>query len=106
VPQDTGNTGGPRRASCEGHAALQFAGLAARLVQLATERLDMGDPVTRGQIQRLLRAGQGLEHALAALAQELVIAGVALEDVEADLEARAAALRDLQSAVLLAVTAD
>jgi hypothetical protein len=104
--EHTMETGGARRVSYEEHAAVQFAALPTKLVRLATERLDLSDPVTGGHIQRLLRAAQELERALAALAQELVSAGVAPVDVEADLEARAAALRDLQSAVLLAVASD
>jgi hypothetical protein len=99
-------TGGARRVSYEEHAAVRFAALPTKLVRLATERLDLSDPVTGGHIQRLLRAEQELERTLAALAQELVSAGVAPVDVEADLEARAVALRDLQSAVLLAVASD
>jgi hypothetical protein len=100
------DTSGVRRFSYEEHAAVQFAALPTKLVRLATECLDLTDPETAGHIQRLLRAEQELERALAALAQELVTAGVAPEDVEADLEARAGALRDLQSAVLLAVASD
>ena len=104
--QDSLDMGGMRHLAYEDHAAVQFAALPTKLVRLATERLDLTDQVTGGHIQRLLRAEQELERALAALAQELLTAGVAPEDVEADLEARAAALRDLQSAVLLAVASD
>jgi hypothetical protein len=104
--QQSMDTGGARRVSYEEHAAVHFAALPTKLVRLATERLELSDPVTGGHIQRLLRAEQELERALAALAQELVSAGVAPEDIEADLEARAGALRDLQSAVLLAVASD
>ena len=104
--QDGLQTSGSRRLSYEDHVAVQFAALPTKLVRLATERLDLTDQVTGGHIQRLLRAEQELERALAALAQELLTAGVAPQDVEADLEARAAALRDLQSAVLLAVASD
>ena len=99
-------TGGSRRLAYEERAAVHFAALPTKLVRLATERLDLTDQVTGGHIQRLLRAEQELERALAALAQELLTAGAAPEDVEDDLEARAAALRDLQSAVLLAVASD
>jgi hypothetical protein len=97
---------GLRRLSYEEHAAVHFAALPTKLVRLATERLDLSDPVTAGHIQRLLRAEQELERTLGALAQELTSAGVAPDDIEADLEARAGALRDLQSAVLLAVAND
>jgi hypothetical protein len=94
------------RFSYQEHAGLQLAALDARLVGLAAERLDMSDPAELAQVQRVLRASQELNQALAGLAQVLVTFGTAPEDIEADLEARAAALRDLQSAVLLAVASD
>jgi hypothetical protein len=81
------------------------AALTTKLVGLATERLDVSDPAVRDHIQRLLAAQQEVERALAVLAQDLDAAGVAPEGVEADLEARVAALRDLQGAVLVAVAA-
>jgi hypothetical protein len=92
--------------SYQEHAAVQIAALPTRLVRTATEKLDMANPDARAQVQRVLRAEQEVDQALAGLAQALCAAGVAPEEVEADLEARAAALRDLQSAVLLAVAAD
>jgi hypothetical protein len=94
------------RFSYQEHAAVRIASLPARLIGLAAERLDMGDPSELAYVQRVLRAEQEANQALAALAQALTTAGLAPEDVEADLEARATALRDLQSAVLLAVAAD
>jgi hypothetical protein len=94
------------RFSYQEHAGLQLAALPARLVGLAAERLDMSDSSALAHVQRVLRAEQEVNQALAGLAQALIIAGTAPEDVEADLEARAAALRDLQSAVLLAVASD
>ena len=94
------------RFSYQEHAGLQLAALDARLVGLAAERLDMSDPAELAQVQRVLRASQELNQALAGLAQVLVTLGTAPEDIEADLEARAVALRDLQSAVLLAVASD
>jgi hypothetical protein len=94
------------RFSYEEHAGLQIASLPARLVGLAAERLDMGDETALAHVQRVLRAEQEVNQALAGLAQALITAGTAPEDVEADLEARAAALRELQSAVLLAVASD
>jgi hypothetical protein len=81
------------------------AALTTKLVGLATERLDVNDPVVRDHIQRLLAAQQDVERALAVLAQDLAAAGVAPEGVEADLEGRVAELRDLQGAVLVAVAA-
>ena len=99
------DTTGARRLAYEDHAAVQFAALPTKLVRLATERLDLTDPVTGGHIQRLLRAEQESTRPRRARAG-VVTAGVAPEDVEDDLEARAGALRDLQSAVLLAVTSD
>jgi hypothetical protein len=81
------------------------ATLTTKLVGLATERLDVTDPVVRDHIQRLLAAQQDVERALAVLAQDLDAAGVAPEGVEADLEARVAELRDLQGAVLMATAA-
>jgi hypothetical protein len=94
------------RFSYEEHAGLQLAALPARLVGLASERLDMGEPSALAHVQRVLRAEQEVNQALAGLAQALVAAGTAPEDLEAELEARTVALRDLQSAVLLAVTSD
>ena len=94
------------RFSYEDHAALQIATLPARLVGLAAEGLDMGDATALAHVQRVLRAEQEVNQALAGLAQALITAGTAPDDVEADLEARVAALRDLQSVVLLAVAAD
>jgi hypothetical protein len=94
------------RFSYQEHAGLQLAALDARLVGLAAQRLDMSDPTAFAQVQRVLRASQELNQALAGLAQALITAGTAPEDIETDLEARAAALRDLQSAVLLAVASD
>ena len=81
------------------------AALTTKLVGLATERLDVSDPAVRDHIQRLLAAQQEVERALAVLAQDLDAAGAAPEGVEADLEERVAALRDLQGAVLVAVAA-
>ena len=81
------------------------AALTTKLVGLATERLDVTDPVVRDHIQRLLAAQQDVERALAVLAQDLDAAGAAPEGVEADLEARVAELRDLQGAVLMATAA-
>jgi predicted metal-dependent TIM-barrel fold hydrolase len=81
------------------------AALTTKLVGLATERLDIGDPAIRDHIQRLLAAQQEVERALAVLAQDLAAAGVAPEGVEAELEERVSALRDLQGAVLVAVAA-
>ncbi len=94
------------RFSYEEHAGLQLASLPARLVGLAAERLDMGDPAALAHVQGVLRAEQEVNRALAGLAQALIVAGTAPDDVEADLEARAVMLRDLQSAVLLAVAAE
>jgi hypothetical protein len=94
------------RFSYEDHAALQIATLPARLVGLAAGRLDMGDATALAHVQRVLRTEQEVNQALAGLAQALITAGTAPDDVEADLEARVAALRDLQSVVLLAVAAD
>jgi hypothetical protein len=94
------------RFSYQNMAGLQIASLPARLVGLAAERLDMGDATALAHVQRVLRAEQEVNQAIAGLAQALITAGTAPEDVEADLEARAAALRDLQSAVLLAVASD
>jgi predicted metal-dependent TIM-barrel fold hydrolase len=79
--------------------------LTTKLVGLATERLDVTDPAIRDHIQRLLAAQQEVERALAVLAQDLAAVGVAPEDIEADLEARVAELRDLQGAVLMATAA-
>ena len=77
------------------------ATLTTKLVALATERLDLNDPVIRDHIQRLLSAQQDVERALAVLAADL---GVEAPDgIEADLEARVEALRELQGAVLMAV---
>lgn len=81
------------------------AALTTKLVGLATERLDVTDPVVGDHIQRLLAAQQDVERALAVLAQDLAAAGAAPEGVEADLEARVTELRDLQGAVLVAVAA-
>jgi hypothetical protein len=81
------------------------AALTTKLVGLATERLDVTDPVVRDHIQRLLAAQQDVERALAVLAQDLDAAGAAPEGVEGDLEARVAELRDLQGAVLMATAA-
>lgn len=81
------------------------AALTTKLVGLATERLDVTDPVIREHIQRLLAAQQEVERALAALAQDLDAAGAAPAGVESDLEARVAELRDLQGAVLVATAA-
>ena len=81
------------------------AALTTKLVGLATERLDVSDPAVRDHIQRLLAAQQEVERALAVLAQDLEAAGAAPEGVEAELEERVAALRDLQGAVLVAVAA-
>jgi hypothetical protein len=80
------------------------ATLTTKLVALAVERLDVNDPVVREHIQRLLAAQQDVERALAVLAADLAAAGAAPDGVEADLEARTQALRDLQGAVLVAVT--
>jgi hypothetical protein len=66
----------------------------------------MGDATALAHVQRVLRTEQEVNQALAGLAQALITAGTAPDDVEADLEARVAALRDLQSVVLLAVAAD
>jgi hypothetical protein len=79
------------------------ATLTTKLVALATERLDVNDPVVREHIQRLLAAQQDVERALAVLAQDLTVAGAAPDGIEADLEARMESLRDLQGAVLVAV---
>jgi predicted metal-dependent TIM-barrel fold hydrolase len=81
------------------------AALTTKLVGLATDRLDVTDPAVRDHIQRLLAAQQEVERALAVLAQDLAAVGVAPEDIEADLEARVAELRDLQGAVLMATAA-
>jgi hypothetical protein len=81
------------------------AALTTKLVGLATERLDVTDPVVRDHIQRLLAAQQDVERALAVLAQDLTSAGAAPDGVEADLEDRVAELRDLQGTVLVAVAA-
>jgi hypothetical protein len=79
------------------------ATLTTRLVALATERLDLNDPVVREHIQRLLAAQQDVERALAVLSQDLASAGAAPDGIEADLEARVESLRELQGAVLVAV---
>jgi hypothetical protein len=81
------------------------AALTTRLVVLATERLDVTDPVIREHIQRLLAAQQEVERGLAMLAQDLAAADAAPEGVEADLEDRVAELRDLQGTVLVATAA-
>jgi hypothetical protein len=81
------------------------AALTTKLVGLATERLDVTDPVIRDHIQHLLAAQQEVERALAVLAQDLAAAGAAPEDVESDLEERVTQLRDLQGTVLVAVAA-
>jgi hypothetical protein len=81
------------------------ATLTTRLVALATERLDVNDPVVREHIQRLLAAQQDVERALAVIASDLAAAGAAPDGIEADLEARTESLRDLQGAVLVAVAA-
>jgi hypothetical protein len=81
------------------------ATLATKLVALATERLDVNDPLVREHIQRLLAAQQDVERALAVLAHDLSVAGAAPDGIEADLEARMESLRDLQGAVLVAVAA-
>ena len=88
-----------------GRPAVEFvrATLTTKLVALATERLDLNDPVVREHIQRLLSAQQDVERALAVLAQDLNAAGAAPEGIEADLEARVESLRELQGAVLVAV---
>jgi hypothetical protein len=79
------------------------ATLTTKLVAMATERLDLNDPVVREHIQRLLAAEQDVERALAVLAQDLTAAGAAPDGIEADLEARVESLRELQGAVLVAV---
>jgi len=79
------------------------ATLTTKLVALATERLDLNDPVVREHIQRLLAAQQDVERALAVLSQDLASAGAAPDGIEADLEARVESLRELQGAVLVAV---
>ena len=81
------------------------AALITKLVQLATERLDVNDPGVREHIQKLLAAQQDVEHALAVLAQDLTEADAAPDGIEKDLEDRVAQLRDLQGAVLVAVAA-
>jgi len=81
------------------------AALITKLVQLATERLDVNDPVVREHIQKLLSAQQDVERALAVLAQDLTEADAAPDGIEGDLEERVAQLRDLQGAVLVAVAA-
>jgi len=81
------------------------ATLTTKLVALATERLDVNDPIVREHIQRLLAAQQDVERALAVLAQDLSVAGAAPDGIEADLEARVESLRELQGAVLVAVAA-
>jgi hypothetical protein len=81
------------------------AALTTKLVGLATERLDVTDPVIREHIQRLLAAQQDVERALAVLAQDLGAAGAAPEAIETDLEDRVAQLRDLQGTVLVATAA-
>ena len=81
------------------------AALATRLIALATERLDVTDPVVREHVQRLLAAQQDVERALVVLAADLAAAGAAPDGIEADLEARIQSLRDLQGAVLVAVAA-
>ena len=81
------------------------ATLTTKLVALATERLDVTDPIVREHIQRLLAAQQDVERALAVLSADLAAADAAPEGIEADLEARTASLRDLQGAVLVAVAA-
>ncbi len=78
------------------------ATLTTKLVALATERLDLNDPVVREHIQRLLAAQQDVERALAVLASDL--GDDAPDGIEADLEARVESLRELQGAVLVAVT--
>jgi hypothetical protein len=77
------------------------ATLTTKLVALATERLDLNDPVIRDHIQRLLAAQQDVERALAVLAADL--GADAPDGIEADLEARIESLRELQGAVLMAV---
>ena len=77
------------------------ATLTTKLVALATERLDLNDPVIRDHIQRLLAAQQDVERALAVLAADL--GADAPDGIEADLEARVESLRELQGAVLMAV---
>jgi len=79
------------------------ATLTTRLVALATERLDLNDPLVREHIQRLLAAQQDVERALAMLSQDLASAGAAPDGIEADLEARVESLRELQGSVLVAV---
>ena len=88
-----------------GRPAIEFvrATLTTKLVALATERLDLNDPVVREHIQRLLSAQQDVERALAVLAQDLNAAAAAPDGIEADLEARVESLRELQGAVLVAV---
>ncbi|HWM08334.1 MAG TPA: hypothetical protein VNO82_03295 [Solirubrobacteraceae bacterium] len=78
------------------------ATLTTKLVALATERLDLNDAVVREHIQRLLAAQQDVERALAVLASDL--GDEAPDGIEADLEARVESLRELQGAVLVAVT--
>jgi hypothetical protein len=82
------------------------ATLTTKLVAMATERLDLNDPVVREHIQRLLAAQQDVERALAVLAQDLTAAGAAPDEIEADLEARVESLRELQGAVLVAVASN
>ena len=79
------------------------ATLTTRLVALATERLDLNDPLVREHIQRLLAAQQDVERALAMLSQDLASAGAAPDGIEADIEARVESLRELQGSVLVAV---
>ncbi len=80
------------------------ATLTTKLVALATERLDLNDPVVREHIQRLLAAQQDVERALAVLASDL--GDDAPDGIEADLEARIESLRELQGAVLVAVASN
>jgi hypothetical protein len=81
------------------------AALTTKLVALATERLDVTDPVIREHLQRLLAAQQEVERALAVLAQDLAAVDAAPAGIEADLEDRVAELRDLQGTVLVATAA-
>jgi hypothetical protein len=82
------------------------ATLTTKLVAMATEQLDLNDPVVREHIQRLLAAQQDVERALAVLAQDLTAAGAAPDGIEADLEARVESLRELQGSVLVAVASN
>ena len=82
------------------------ATLTTKLVAMATERLDLNDPVVREHIQRLLAAQQDVARALAGLAQDQTAAGAAPDGIEADLEARVESLRELQGSVLVAVASN